>query len=134
MAAVGGSIASVSIDSVDYAVAADADVALKMGGTKVTARRSGSGATRYTGEEEDWSLSGIEVSIDLGRNDVEPLDYLQRVADALEAVPCTITLIDGTVYSGMGLVVDDHDYSTAKATAGLTLMGQGKLTRQFSTF
>jgi hypothetical protein len=134
MAAVGGSILSVSIDSVDFAVAADAEVTLKLGGTKVTARRSGSGATRYTGEEEDWALSGIEVSIDLSRDDVNPLDYLQRVADTLEPVPCTITLIDGTVYQGNGLVVDDHDFSTAKATAGLTLMGEGKLTKQYATF
>jgi len=45
-------------------------------------------------------------------------------------VPCTINLVDGTVYQGNGLVVDNGGFSTAKATASLTLMGSGQLTKQ----
>ena len=127
MAAVGGSIAAVSIDGRNFAVATDADVSLKIGGKKITVAANGNGSARYLGEVEPWSLSGIEVAID---NDADDHGFLQRNADAMVAVNCTITLMDGNVYQGKGIVADDHDYSTAKATTGLTLMGEGKLSQQ----
>ena len=127
MASVGGSIVAVSIDGRNFAVAADADVTLKLGGKKVTPQPNGNGTARYTAEVEVWGLKGIDVAIDQDQAD---LQFLQSNADAMTAVNCTITLIDGTVYQGKGIVADDHDYSTAKATAGLTLMGEGQLTAQ----
>jgi hypothetical protein len=127
MAAVGGSIATVAIDGRNFPVTADADVALKLGGKKVTPTPNGNGTARYLGEVECWSLSGVDVSIDQDQDDI---GFLQKNADAMTAVNCTITLIDGTVYQGKGIVSDAHDYSTAKATAGLTLMGEGQLSAQ----
>lgn len=127
MAAVGGSIAAVSIDGRNFPVTADADVSLKLGGKKISPAANGNGTARYLGEVECWSLSGVDVSIDQDQDDI---GFLQRNADAMVAVNCTISLIDGTVYQGKGLVADDHAFSTAKATASLTLMGEGKLTQQ----
>lgn len=124
---VGGSVQAISIGGNDYSVAADSDVKLKFGGIKPTTRRNGDGSTRITGEREDWSLSDIDVSVDASSGQ---LDYLQSVANELEFVACTITLIDGTVYQGQGIPVGDHDFSTAKSVVSLTLMGSGALTRQ----
>jgi len=127
MAAVGGSILEVTIAGEHYAVASDSDVRLKLGGTKPTVHKNGDGSTRVTGEQEPWSLSDIDVSIDASSNQ---LVVLQRVANAMEHVTCTIELIDGTVYQGRGLLVDDRDFSTAKAVMRLNLMGDGELTLQ----
>jgi hypothetical protein len=127
MSAVGGSIKEITIDGRPYAVAADADVSVKLGGKKVTVAANGNGTARALGEVEPWSLSGIDVAIDHDKGDAE---FLQANADAMVFVNCTIEYIDGTVYQGKGLVADDHDFSTAKATTGLTLMGEDKLTPQ----
>lgn len=124
---VGGSISALSIGGSDFAVASDSDVTLKLGGTKPTTHRNGDGTTRVTGEREDWSLSDIDVSIDASGNQ---LDFLQSVANALEMVPCTITLIDGTIWGGTGLPVDDRSFSTAKSVMRLSLMGSGQLIKQ----
>lgn len=127
MASVGGSIKEVTVDGRPFSVAADADVTLKIGGKKTTPTPNGDGTARYLGEVECWSLSGIDIAIDHDKADAQ---FLQDNADAMEPVACTIEFIDGTVYQGKGLVADDHDFSTAKATTGLTLMGEGKLTAQ----
>lgn len=127
MAALGGSIAEVAIDGRNFAVAADSDVSLKLGGKKIDVQANGNGTARYLGTVEPWSLKGIDVAID---HDQDDAGFLQRNADAMTAVNCTITLVDGTVFQGKGIVADDHDYSTAKATTGLTLMGEGQLSPQ----
>lgn len=127
MAALGGSISAISIDGRNFPVAADADVSLKLGGKKIDVQANGNGTARYLGTVEPWSLSGIDVSIDQDQDDQ---GFLQRNANAMAAVNCTITLVDGTVYQGKGIVADDHDFSTAKATTGLTLMGEGQLSQQ----
>jgi len=127
MASVGGSIKAITIDGRPFSVAADADASVKLGGKKTTPTPNGDGTARYLGEVECWSISGIDVAIDHDKDDA---GFLQENADAMTAVPCTIEYIDGTVFQGKGLVADDHDFSTAKATTGLTLMGEGKLTPQ----
>jgi hypothetical protein len=127
MASVGGSIKEITIDGRPFPVAADADVALKIGGKKITVASNGDGSARYLGEVGPWSLSGIDISIDHDKADIQ---FLQDNADAMTAVSITIELIDGTVFQGKGIVADDHDFSTAKATTGLSLMGEGKLSAQ----
>jgi hypothetical protein len=127
MAALGGSISAVSVDGRNFPVTADADVALKLGGKKIDVQANGNGTARYLGTVEPWSLKGIDIAIDHNQDDQ---GFLQRNADAMTAVNCTITLVDGTVFQGKGIVADDHDYSTAKATTGLTLLGEGQLSKQ----
>jgi|SRR6185369_6293236 len=127
MASVGGSIKEITIDGRPFAVAADADVKLKLGGKKVDVQANGNGTARALGTVEPWSLSDIDIAIDHDKADAQ---FLKANADAMEFVSCTIELIDGTVYQGKGLVAGDHDFSTAKATTGLTLMGQDQLTAQ----
>jgi len=127
MAAVGGSIKGIEIDGRPFAVATDADAKVKLGGKKVAVEANGDGTVRVLGTVEPWSVSDITITID---NDKADNEFLQDKADAMEIVPCTITYIDGTTYQGKGIVADDHDFSTAKATTSITLMGQGKLTPQ----
>ncbi len=125
--AAGGSISSLSIGGNDFSVASDCDVGLRIGGLKPTTHRNGDGTTRVTGEQEDWALNDIDVSVDASSGQ---LQFLQSVANQLEPVNCTITLIDGTIYQGSGLPVSDRDFSTAKSVMRLSLMGSGQLTKQ----
>jgi hypothetical protein len=128
---VGGPVEHISVDSRAFSVAADSDPQLKLGGFKTTVRRNGNGTSRVTGERVPWSVSDIDVSIDLDNDD---LGFLQRTANGLEPVTCTITLVDGTTYQGEGLVVDEIAFSTQKATARISLMGKGELTSQSDAF
>jgi len=123
---VGGSVQEISIAARNFAVASDADVKLNLGAMKPTAHRNGNGSTRYTYERQSWSLSELEVSIDASG---DQLQFLQDIANSLEPVDCTITLADDTIYQGVGRP-DLGDYSTAKATISLALVGSGQLTRQ----
>ena len=129
--ATGGSIESISVDSRGFAVAADCDVKLQLGGYKKTAHRNGNGTTRYTGEQVPWSLTDIDVAVELDNDD---LAFLQRTANNFNTVPCTITLVDGATYQGEGTVTGDVEFSTAKATAKLSLTGTGELTVQVTSF
>ena len=131
MAIVGGDIFGVSIAGVNFSVASGSNGTLTLGGYKPTTRRMGDGSTIVTGEAFDWSMNDVDLAIDASSNQ---LDYLQSVANALELVPITVTLVDGTVYQGKGIPTDDHPYSTAKATATVTIMGAGQLTKQQSSF
>lgn len=127
MAAVGGSIKGIEIDGRPFSVTTDADAKVKLGGKKVAVEANGDATVRVLGTVEPWSISDIDIAIDHDKDDA---GFLQEKADNMELVPCTITYIDGTTYQGKGIVADDHDFSTAKATSGITLMGEGKLTPQ----
>lgn len=123
---VGGDIARVALAGQNFSVASGSDGSLKLGGYKPTARRMGGGETVFTGEQEDWAMAGVDVAIDASSNQ---LDFLQSTANALEPVSCEVELIDGTVYFGQGLLVDDHSFSTGKSIATLTIMGAGQLAK-----
>ena len=130
MAISGGDLARVAIAGQSFSVASGSSGSIRLGGYKPTSRRMGDGSTIFTGELEDWSMSGMDLAIDASGGQ---LDFLQSTANALEAVPCEVELNDGTVYSGSGLVVDSYDYNTATTTVTLSMMGAGQLLKQASS-
>lgn len=127
MVAIGGSIRSVSIAGRLFAVAADAESNRKLGGYENEVQANGNGSARLVKTNITWMLDGIAVSIDDSRGDLE---FLQEVSDSLDFVPVAITYASGITYQGQGQLNGEFNASSQNATAPVTLMGTGKLTKQ----
>lgn len=127
MAAVGGSIESITLDNRVFSVASDADVTRKLGGYENEVPSNGDGTSRLIKTRVSWMLSGITVSIDDDREDHE---FLQVLADDVDFFSVTISYSSGIVYQGSGQLSGEVGYSNSGATASIDLSGTGVLTQQ----
>ena len=127
MAAVGGSIESITLASRNFAVAADAEAERKLGGFENEVQANGDGTARLIKTRVPLSISGLTVEIDDYRGDAE---YLQSLANLPDFFPISITYASGVVYQGRAQLVDENTSSSQSATAEISLSGPGILTRQ----
>lgn len=127
MAAIGGSIESVSLDSRSFAVAADAEVERKLGGFENEILANGDGTARMTKTRALWSLSGITIEVDDFRGDAE---FLQELANSPDFFPVAVTYASGAVYQGTGQLMEEMTSSSQSATADISLSGPGILSPQ----
>jgi len=127
MAAIGGSIESITLDGRTYSVAADADVARKLGGSENDVQANGDSTSRLIKTRVAWSLADATVSIDDSNGDAE---FLQELANRNGFFPCTITLSGGAIYQGDGQLTGEMPTQTQATTAPLNIMGTGVLTKQ----
>jgi hypothetical protein len=127
MAAVGGSIESISIAGRNFAVASDAEANRKLGGFENEVQANGDGTARIVKTRVPWAVDGLQVEIDDTRGDQE---FLQSIADGKDFVAITMTLASGFTYQGTGIVSGEVQGSTQNATASLTMSGPGEMTRQ----
>jgi len=123
----GGSVQNCSIDGRGFAVAADADVTVNIGGLTNEVQANGDGSTRTIKTRVPWSASGLALVIDESRGDLE---FLREVAARTEDVPIALEFVSGTVRQGRGTIVDNVELSSQSTTAPVTLSGPGKLERQ----
>lgn len=127
MAAVGGSIESISIRGRLFPVAADADATRDLGGFTVEVPSNGDGSARIVKTRKPWALGGVVVEINDDRADQE---FLQEIQNGNEFVPITITFASGTTYQARGTLVEELEMSTQSATATIALQGPGEMTQQ----
>lgn len=127
MAAVGGSIESVSVAGRIFAVAADADGTRKLGGYSNEVQANGNGTARIVKTYEAWSIEGLTLVVDDSRGDHE---FLQDVAEGNGMVPITITYVSGITYQGTGTITGGIAASSQNATAEVAFGGEGALTAQ----
>ena len=126
MGALGGSAKRLDVAGRPFAVAGDADVTLDLGGMQNEAQSNGDGSARYVQTRKVWSMTGVAISIDHSRGD---LQYLQAIADAGEPVEIGILLAGNDYYSGTGIPTDAIQMSTQNATAPVGFSGEGVLTK-----
>ena len=126
-APIGGSIESITVDSQIFAVAADADATMSLGGWTNEVQPNGNGTSRIIKTRIPWTLTGLTVAIDDAARNHE---FLQEIADGNVYVPCTIRMASGIVYQGTGTITENVERSTQSATASVSLSGQGTLTQQ----
>ena len=127
MAAVGGSIESVNLSGREFAVAADAEAQRKLGGFENEVQANGDGTARLIKTRVPLSLDGLTIEIDDDRGDQE---FLQDLADQNDYWPLGITYASGVTYQGTAQIVGENPASSQSATAAISLMGPGKLTKQ----
>ena len=126
-APIGGSIESVSINNQLYAVAADADANMSLGGFSNEIQPNGNGTSRIIKTRVPWTLSGLALAVD---DDAANQEALQTIADGNQYVPITIRMASGVTYQGSGTITDNIERSTQSATVTVSLSGQGVLSQQ----
>ena len=127
MAAIGGSLESVSLDGREFPVAADSEVQRKLGGTENEVQPNGNGTARLIKTRVAWSLDGLTVEVDDSRGDQE---FLQALADGNNFFAVALSYPSGETYQGTGQIVGEMQASSQAATAAVSLMGSGVLTIQ----
>jgi len=127
MAAIGGSIESISLDGRNFAVAADAEANRKIGGFENEVVSNGDGSARLIKTRVPLNLDGLTVEIDDDRGDHE---FIQELSNRTDFFPITITYASGAVYQGTGQITGETQASSQSATASLNLMGPGNMTKQ----
>ena len=124
---IGGSIESITLAGRTFSVAADAEAQRKLGGFENEVQANGDGTARQIKTRTPWSLDGLTVGIDDAQDDSQ---FLQDIQDGNDYVPVAITYASGEVYQGSGQIVGETQTSSQNATASISLMGSGVLTRQ----
>lgn len=127
MAAVGGSIESITLDGRNFGVAADAESQRKLGGFENEVQANGNGTARMIKTRVPLSLDGLTVECDDARGDHE---FLQALSNRNDFFPIAITYASGRTYQGRAQIVGELQASSTNATAAVSLMGPGELTLQ----
>lgn len=127
MAAVGGSIESVSLNGRSFAVAADAEAQRKLGGFENEVQANGDGNARLVKTRVPLSISGLTIEVDDARGDHE---FLQDLSNTNDFFPVAITYASGVTYQGRAQITGEFQASSQNATASVSLMGPGLLTKQ----
>jgi hypothetical protein len=127
MAAVGGSIESINLAGRNFAVAADAEAQRKLGGFENEVQSNGDGTARLIKTRVPLSIDGLTLEIDDDRADQE---FLQDVSNRNDFVPLVISYASGADYQGTVQIVGETQVSSQNATAAVSFMGPGVLTKQ----
>ena len=127
MSATGGSIESVTLDGRNYPVAADAEAQRKLGGFENEVQSNGDGSARLIKTRVPLGIDGLVVEIDDDRGDQE---FLQELSDRNDFFPIAITYASGNTYQATAQLVGETQASSQNATATISLMGPGILTKQ----
>lgn len=125
--AVGGSIESVTLEGRVFAVAHDAEAQRKLGGFENEVRANGNSTARLIKTRVPLAIDGLTLEIDDDRGDHE---FLQELADRTDFFPVVITYASGVSYQGRAQITGEMQGSSQNATAAVSLMGPGVLTRQ----
>lgn len=127
MPAIGGSIESVSLDGRNFAVAADAEAQRKLGGFENEVQANGDGNARLIKTRVPLSIDGLTIEVDDDRGDHE---FLQDLSNRNDFFPIAITYASGVTYQGRAQITGELQSSSQNATAAVSLMGPGQLTKQ----
>lgn len=127
MAAVGGSIESITLDGRTFSVPADAEATRKIGGWENEVQSNGDGTGRLVKTRVPFVLDGISVSTDDTRGDAE---YLQELQDRSDFFSLSVTFASGATYQGTGQIIGETSTSSQNATTTISLSGPGTMTKQ----
>lgn len=105
----GGPIESITIKGRRFAVDAESDMDLNLGGFINEVKPNGDGSSRIVKSRRLAMAKGGALSVDNDRSDNE---FLQEVSDEITPVDVDVTLVDGTVYSGNMSIVGEFTYKT----------------------
>jgi len=127
MPAVGGSIESITLNGRNFAVAADAEAQRKIGGFENEVQANGDGTARIIKTRVPLGIDGLTVEVDDSRGDQE---FLQELSNLNDYFAIAISYASGDTYQGTAQLVGEMQASSQNATAAVSLMGPGILTKQ----
>ena len=127
MAAIGGSIESVTLDGRNFPVGADVEAQVKLGGFENEVQANGNGTARTIKTRVPFSIDGLATEVDPDRGDHE---FLQELANRNDYFPVAITYASGATYQGRAQITGEVQASSQNASATFGLMGPGLITKQ----
>lgn len=127
MSAVGGSIESITLGGRTFAVAADAESQRKLGGFENEIQANGDGTARIIKTRVPLSIDGLTLDVDDDNGDHE---FLQELSNRNDYFPIVISYASGISYQGSAMINGELQVSSQNATAAVSLMGPGELTKQ----
>lgn len=116
----GGPIESITLKGRRFAVDAESDLDLNLGGFTNEVKPNGDGSQRIVKSRRLASVKGGALAVDNDRSDNE---FLQEVADETTGVDTDVTLVDGTVYSGTMAISNEFIYKTMDGICEVELTG-----------
>jgi hypothetical protein len=121
MAAVrGGDIRQFILDGRELDPAAESEWNVMLGGRENETAISGNGSLHVTQKRVPSKVTGCAISCDNERGDHE---FLHDLKEAGEPVPCTLSLADGTTYSGSLVVSGEVAGNTGNGQVTFELAG-----------
>jgi hypothetical protein len=117
---ISGPIESITIAGIRYEVDAEDKAEITLSGKKNEVKRSGAGGKRLVQSYATGGIKGLNIVVTHENNDLETLRELQHEADFFDV---SVTLCDGTIYSGSAQFVDDITEDTQNGTIGISLDG-----------
>jgi len=127
MAAIAGSIESISLKGREFAVPADAEAQRKLGGFENEVMANGNGTARIVKTRVPLAITGLSVETDDTRGDAE---FLQSLSNERDFFPISLKFASGAVYQGRAILTGEITTSSQSATTAINLSGPGELTKQ----
>lgn len=127
MAAVGGSVESITVDGREFPATGDADTNRKLGGAENEVQMNGNGTGRIIKTAVASGLTGLVVQCDDTRGDHE---YLEGIKNGNDFVAVAITYASGVTYQGSAIITGELNYSSQASTCAFDMQGAGAFTKQ----
>lgn len=116
----GGDVAQLKIGGRELDVMSESSFELTLSGKENSFKPTGNGKMRGTQKRVLAAVDGLEVAIDSENEDHE---YLQGIRDDGEPVAFSLTLNDGTTYSGSMGIEGELKYKTDTGSASFAMRG-----------
>ena len=116
----GGDVRQLTVDGRELAPADDVSVNIDAGGFENESKLTGNGLLHINQKRKVAGFSDFTISADDSDND---LKFVQDLSNAGSAVPVTMTLASGKVYSGQLAVTGEVAKNTGDGTITLEMRG-----------
>jgi hypothetical protein len=117
----GGDIQSININGREFDPANEQTLNYRLSGFTNENLPTGNGKLHTNKRRKLGGFDGLAISIDPSRQDLE---FLQEIANSFDPVPVSITLVNGTVYSGSLKMEDVLDANSGDGTVEISMMGE----------
>lgn len=124
---VGGNITNVSIDGTNFTTTDGSTVELSLGGVKRETKTNANGTTREIITTQLPFAKGVEIAVE-SDDTLADLNRINNDVGTEKAV--SITLSDGSVFSGSGNINGEIVLDAQEASIKIDVMGEGKWKRQ----
>ena len=116
-----GDLRQVNLGGRNFDPAPETDMTMMLHGLTLENTPNGNGTIHTGGKRRLGGFDGLALSLDMSRGDME---YLQNWATSGVPKPCSVTLIDGTTYTGPLLPEGDLNFSSGNGTLDFAARGQ----------
>jgi hypothetical protein len=116
-----GPLESATLAGRRFAIDAEADAKIIIGGYKNDVKPNGDKSFRILKSLEASGVESMPLQYDNDRGDRE---FLQGLRDGLEPFDFSCTEVDGTIYSGSMQITDDLKFSTKEGTVDVSVAGK----------